>query len=118
MRARPPQSVGSSLISTQAQQNSPPQTWKLTTQITCTNGRKPPASLSIMEMPSVSVAVKMDAVTVTVPELPEVNVAAGGGEFELFFEANVDPEKQMAYIVRLFLLCCTWMWPNDRYINT
>ncbi len=61
-------------------------------------------------MPSVSV--KMDPVTV--PELPEVNVA-GKGEFELFFEAKVEPEKQMAYIVSLFLICC--IWPNDTYYN-
>jgi len=40
----------------------------------------------------------MEPSAVTVPELPEVNVP-GGGEFELFFDANVEPEKRMAYIV-------------------
>ena len=56
-------------------------------------------------MPSVNEMVPSAAV---VPELPEVNVAAGAGEFELFFDANVEAEKQTAYIVSLFIAVCRY----------
>jgi len=51
----------------------------------------------------------MEPSAVTVPELPEVNVG-GGGEFELFFDANVEPEKRMAYIVSA-------SWPLHMYFE-
>eukprot|EP00986_Skeletonema_menzelii_P004165 scaffold1394_cov150-Skeletonema_menzelii.AAC.8 len=47
----------------------------------------------------------MDPV-ITAPELPDVNVGvAGGGDFELFFGANVEPEKEMAYILMMATDC-------------
>ena len=52
----------------------------------------------------------MDTV-ITAPELPDVNVGvAGGGDFELFFNANVEPEKEMAYIVSLFCRYLLYMY--------
>mmetsp|Transcript_19996 Transcript_19996/g.25538 ORF Transcript_19996/g.25538 Transcript_19996/m.25538 type:complete len:168 (-) Transcript_19996:10-513(-) len=54
-------------------------------------------------MPSVNDII-MEPSAVTVPELPEVNVP-GGGEFELFFDANVEPEKRMAYILMMATDC-------------
>jgi hypothetical protein len=57
-----------------------------------------PAVLKVSFMPSVN---SMDPSAITAPELPEVNVA-GAGEFELFFDANVEPEKHMAYIVSYY----------------
>lgn len=69
-------------------------------------------------MPSVN---EMDTV-ITAPELPDVSIGvAGGGDFELFFNANVEPEKEMAYIVSLFcrylLIICIAVTLNMKHCS-